>query len=67
MKDAWEAITTVGLSFLVFCLIGVAPLVIIWSLNTVFTGLNIPINGWSWLAVLLLAVLIKFNINVSSD
>ena len=35
----------------VLALIFVSPILTIWALNTVFPSLAIPLNIWTWLAV----------------
>ena len=34
----------------------------IWALNTLFPALNIPYNGWTWLAsIIIFANIVNFN------
>ncbi len=39
------------LGLLVLALVIVSPIATIWALNTVFPSLAIPLNIWTWLAV----------------
>jgi hypothetical protein len=39
------------IALLVLALVIVSPLATIWALNTVFPSLAIPLNIWTWLAV----------------
>lgn len=43
-------------------LIPFIPLAIIWALNTL--GLDIPYTFWTWLAVLVLLLVIKPQVNI---
>jgi hypothetical protein len=48
-------------------LIVVAPLAIIWSLNTLFPVLAIPYTFWTWLATVVLASTVtKSGVKVKS-
>lgn len=45
------------------------PLIVIWSLNTLFPVLAIPYNIWTWLAVIGINVSIRgifYNLKVTS-
>lgn len=44
------------LGVLFLCLFLAWPLVIIWSLNTLFVSLSIPYSFWTYLAVMVLNV-----------
>lgn len=37
-------------------LLGIAPLIVLWCLNTLFPALAIPYNFYTWLAAMLLLV-----------
>jgi len=39
---------------LIVVLIAIGPLLVIWSLNTLFPALNIDYTIWTWLAVVIL-------------
>jgi hypothetical protein len=45
-------------------LIIVGPLIIIWSMNTLFPVLAIPYNIWTWLATVFLFAAIRANVSV---
>ncbi len=65
-KNVWLVIVLVGL--IILCVI-LGPLIIIWSLNTLFPLLAIPYNIWSWLAVIGINASIRgifYNLKVTS-
>lgn len=45
-------------------LIVIGPILIIWSLNTLF-GMGIPFTIWTWLAVVILGSVFKTKIEVN--
>jgi hypothetical protein len=45
-------------------LIIVGPLIIIWSMNTLFPVLAIPYDIWTWLATVFLFASIRANVSV---
>jgi membrane protein implicated in regulation of membrane protease activity len=45
-------------------LVAIGPLIIIWSLNTLFPVLAIPYDIWAWLAVVFLGVFLRANVSV---
>lgn len=47
-----EAFGIVGLIIFAICLIIVGPLITIWSLDTLFPVLDIPMNFQTWAAVI---------------
>ena len=53
-----------GLAVLVV-LIALGPLLILWSLNTLFPALAIPYTFWTWLAALFLASALKAKVKVN--
>lgn len=57
-----KAICVIGLILLVVAIIIAGPLLLIWSLNTLFPLLAIPYNIWTWLATLILSVAIKSKV-----
>jgi len=42
----------------------VGPLLVIWSINTLFPVLAIPYDIWTWLAVVILFGAIRANVTV---
>jgi hypothetical protein len=45
-------------------LVIVGPLIIIWSMNTLFPVLAIPYDIWTWLATVFLFASIRANVSV---
>jgi hypothetical protein len=45
-------------------LIILGPLIIIWSMNTLFPVLAIPYDIWTWLATVFLFAAIRANVSV---
>lgn len=52
-------ITIALLAILIVVLLLVSPIFTIWALNTLFPILAIPMNIWTWLAVLWLHIIIS--------
>jgi hypothetical protein len=50
----------------IVALVVATPVIVIWSLNTVFTGLAIPYTWQTWLAVFALTAVLRtlFTINI---
>ena len=57
--------TIVIAAVLVVILIAAGPLLTIWALNTLFPALAIPYTVWTWLAALVLGVLVNPNVRVT--
>lgn len=61
---------TVGVIFLaaivIIALIIIGPLLILWSINTLFPVLAIPYDVWTWLAVVVLFGAVRANVSVKS-
>lgn len=57
-------IAVVGLIALVIVLIIAGPLLLIWSLNTLFPVLAIDYTVWTWLAALILAATVSPTVKV---
>lgn len=61
---------TVGVIFLaaivIIALIIIGPLLILWSMNTLFPVLAIPYDVWTWLAVVVLFGAVRANVSVKS-
>lgn len=51
-----------GLFVLIIAIITAGPLIILWSLNTLFPALAIDYNFWTWLAALCLGAAVRPNI-----
>jgi hypothetical protein len=45
-------------------LIVVGPLIVIWSMNTLFPVLAIPYDIWTWLATVFLFAAVRANVSV---
>lgn len=62
MKDSFETFgyklaNIAGVWVLALIVLAFAPLCIIWSLNTLFPVLDIPMNFYTWLSILILSAL----------
>lgn len=55
----------VGIVSLVVVLVAVGPLLLLWSLNTLFPALAIPYTIWTWLAALILGAAASPSVKVS--
>ena len=54
-----------GVAALILALVLAGPLLILWSLNTLFPVLAIPYTVWTWLAALILAVTVSPTVKVA--
>ena len=52
-----------GLVVLILALIVLGPLATIWALNTLFPALAIPYTVWTWLAVVVLGLFLRSNVD----
>lgn len=59
-----KIITAVFAVAVVLFLVALGPLLIIWSLNTLFPALAIEYTVWTWLAALILASAVKAKVTV---
>jgi hypothetical protein len=59
-----EIIKIVLAIVLIVILIAAGPLLVIWSLNTMFPALAIAYTFWTWLAVLILGTFLRANVSV---
>ena len=50
---------------LAVALIAAGPLLILWSLNTLFPALDIPYTIWTWVATVLLGALLSPTVRVT--
>lgn len=55
----------VVVAVVVLGLIAIGPLALIWSLNTLFPVLAIPYTLWTWLAAMVLGVILAPNVKVT--
>lgn len=56
-----ETLGIVGLIILIIALIGVGPVITIWSINTLFS-MNITYSLWTWLSVVWLSLVTFGNL-----
>jgi hypothetical protein len=49
---------------LIVALIIVGPLLVIWSINTLFPVAAVPYDVWTWLAVVILFGAIRANVTI---
>ena len=54
-----------GAVVLAIVLILVGPLLVIWSINTLFPVLAVPYDIWRWLAVVILFGAVRANVTVN--
>ena len=54
---------TLLIIFVAAILIVIGPILIIWSLNTLF-GMGIPFTIWTWLAVVILGSMFKTKVEI---
>jgi hypothetical protein len=54
MKEQFAGVAIFGILVVLVLLVVFGPLLTIWMLNTLFTGLAIPYTVWTWLASLVL-------------
>ena len=59
-----SVLTMLALTVLIILL---GPVLLIWSLNTLFPVLNIPVTLDTWLAVVILSGLFKTTIKFNKD
>ena len=55
----------VVVAVVVLGLMAIGPLALIWSLNTLFPVLAIPYTVWTWLAAMVLGVILAPNVKVT--
>jgi hypothetical protein len=55
----------VGFVALIVFLVAVGPLLLLWSLNTLFPALAIPYTIWTWLAALILGAAVSPSVKVT--
>ena len=54
-----------GVLLLAVFLIVIGPLLVIWSLNTLFPVLAIPFNVWTWLAAVILGAVLSPTVRIT--
>ncbi len=54
-----------GIGALIVFLMALGPLLILWSLNTLFPVLAIPYTIWTWLAALILGAAVSPSVKVT--
>ena len=59
-----SVLTMLALAVLIILL---GPVLLIWSLNTLFPVLNIPVTLETWLAVVILSGLFKTTVKLNKD
>ena len=52
---------------LIIALVAAGPLLVIWSVNTLFPALAIPYSIWTWLAVLILGTFLRGEVRLKKD
>ena len=52
---------------LIIALIAAGPLLVIWSINTLFPVLAVPYTIWTWLAVLILGTFLRGEVRLKKD
>lgn len=67
LSDKEKIMTIIALLVFVVLMIAIGPLVVIWSLNTLFPLLAIPYTFWTWLAVIGLNVTWLSKLAVRKD
>lgn len=64
MKNDYNLGVIVGALVLAVVLIVFMPLIVIWSLNTLFPVLAIEYTVWTWLAVVVLFGAVRANVKI---
>jgi len=54
----------IGIALMIIVLILAGPLLLIWSMNTLFPALAIPYTIWTWLAALILGGAVSPTVKV---
>lgn len=61
MNNKGWGVIVLGL-ILILALVAVGPLLVIWSINTLFPVAAIPYDIWTWLAVIVLFGAVRTNV-----
>ena len=64
-SDEWVIVLLV-VSLAIFA-IAITPVLVIWSLNTLFPVLNIVLNWYTWLAMGILLVFLVPNVRITKS
>ena len=56
--------TILGIVVLVLAYVILVPIAVLWSLNTLFPALNIPVNFDTWCAVVVVGAFIRGSVTV---
>ena len=59
--------TALFVGLLVVVLVVAGPLLMIWSMNTLFPALAIPYTVWTWLAALILGTILGPKVKVTKN
>ena len=58
------AAAIIALIVVAIALVIIGPLIVIWSMNTLFPILAIPYDIWTWLATVFLFAAVRANVSV---
>ena len=61
MNKGWGVI--IGVVLLVIAVLLAGPLLVIWSINTLFPAAAVPYDIWTWLAVIILFGAVRTNVS----
>ena len=61
MNKGWGVI--IGVVLLVIAVLLAGPLLVIWSINTLFPVSAVPYDIWTWLAVIILFGAVRTNVS----
>ena len=64
-SDEWVIVLLI-ISFITF-VIAITPVLVIWSLNTLFPVLDIVLNWYTWLAMAILLVFLVPNVRITKS
>ena len=62
-----KMIMIVVAAVLIIALVAAGPLLVIWSINTLFPALAVPYSIWTWLAVLILGTFLRGEVRLKKD
>ena len=62
-----DLIKLIAYAVLITALIAAGPLLVIWSLNTLFPALDIPYTMGTWFATLFLGVALNPTVRIKKD
>jgi hypothetical protein len=64
MKMKTNIFTIALLALVIVFFFAVGPILVIWSMNTLFPVLAIPYTFWTWLSVVLLGAFFRANVSI---